>query len=123
MTEQRESPSAAVVGRVNQLRDGKGWSVARLAEQCARIGSPHLNANVLTNLLARKQRRRDVTVDEAVTLAEALGVPLYRLLPPAVVPSTERLAESEEILDRMRPLLLQLAGEIERIGETDGRRR
>ena len=109
-----------VAGRVQQLRKGKGWSVARLANECAKAGAPHLNANVLINLLTRKQRRRDVTVDEAAALAAALGVPLYRLLPPAVAPSTERLAEAEETLDRIRPLLLQLAGELETMGDTDG---
>jgi transcriptional regulator with XRE-family HTH domain len=120
MTQQGETLSDAVAGRVQRLRKGKGWSVARLAAECAKAGAPHLNANVLTNLLARQQRRRDVTVDEAAALARALGVPFYRLLPPAVAPSTERLDEAEEILDRIQPLLSELAGELEKMGGTDG---
>jgi transcriptional regulator with XRE-family HTH domain len=120
MTQQGETLSDVVAGRVQQLRKGKGWSVARLAAECASTGTPHLNANVLTNLLARRERRRDVTVDEAAALARALGVPLYRLLPPAVAPSTEQLMEAEEILGRIKPMLLELAGELEKIGGTDG---
>jgi transcriptional regulator with XRE-family HTH domain len=66
---------------VQQLRKRRGWSVARLAEECVKVGAPQLTANVLTNLLSRQQRRRDLTVEEVGALAAVFQVVPARLLP------------------------------------------
>lgn len=76
-----ESASSTVANRVQQLRKRRGWSVARLAAECANIGAPQLTANVLTNLLSRQQRRRDLTVEEVGALAAVFDVVPARLLP------------------------------------------
>jgi hypothetical protein len=49
--------------------------MARLAERCAAAGAPHLNVNVLTNLLTRQRRRRDLTLEETIALARAFELP------------------------------------------------
>jgi hypothetical protein len=76
-----ESASGTAAHRVQQLRKERGWSVARLADECAKVGAPQLNANVLTNLLSRKQRRRDLTVEEVGALAAVFDLVPARLLP------------------------------------------
>jgi transcriptional regulator with XRE-family HTH domain len=76
-----ESASSTVAHRVQQLRKRRGWSVARLAEECTKVGAPQLTANVLTNLLSRQQRRRDLTVEEVGALAAVFDVVPARLLP------------------------------------------
>jgi transcriptional regulator with XRE-family HTH domain len=79
MTTSWERPSDTVARRVQELRQRRGWSVARLAEECARTGAPELTESVLTNMLTRRRRGasrpRDVTIDEVVALARALDVP------------------------------------------------
>lgn len=78
MTASGERPSDTVARRVQELRRRRGWSVARLADQCAQAGAPELTESVLTNILTRRRRPgrpRDVTIDEVVALARALDVP------------------------------------------------
>ena len=75
------SASSTVAHRVQQLRKRRGWSVARLADECGKVGAPQLTANVLTNLLSRQQRRRDLTVEEVGALAAVFDVIPARLLP------------------------------------------
>ena len=81
-----ESGSGTAARRVQRLRRERGWSVARLADECAKVGAPQLTANVLTNLLSRQQRRRDLTVEEVGALAAAFDVPPARLLPELIEP-------------------------------------
>jgi transcriptional regulator with XRE-family HTH domain len=76
-----ESASSTVARRAQRLRKERGWSVARLAAECAKVGAPQLTANVLTNLLTRQQRRRDLTVEEVGALAAVFDVVPTRLLP------------------------------------------
>jgi transcriptional regulator with XRE-family HTH domain len=76
-----ESASSTVARRVQQLRKRRGWSIARLAEECAKVGAPQLTANVLTNVLTREHRRRDLTVEEVGALAAVFDVVPARLLP------------------------------------------
>jgi|SRR5829696_3443962 len=105
-----ESASNTVAQRVQELRKRRGWSVARLADECAKVGAPQLTANVLTNLLSRRQRRRDLTVEEVGALAAVFGVPPARLLPELVEPigDPSRLAlhfTSAEQAEEMRKWL------------------
>jgi transcriptional regulator with XRE-family HTH domain len=81
-----ESASGTAALRVQRLRKERGWSVARLADECAKAGAPQLTANVLTNLLSRQQRRRDLTVEEVGALAAVFDLPPARLLPELIEP-------------------------------------
>ena len=84
-----ESASNTAAQRVQRLRKERGWSVARLADECAKVGAPQLTANVLTNLLSRQQRRRDLTVEEVGALAAVFDMPPARLLPELIEPISE----------------------------------
>lgn len=75
------TPSAIVARRIRELREGRGWSAARLAERCAEAGMPQLTRSVLANLESGR-RSGGVTLEEAFTLAHALDVaPIYLFLP------------------------------------------
>jgi transcriptional regulator with XRE-family HTH domain len=75
-----ESPTQVVARRMAQLRARRGLSAQKLAERCAEYGMPELNRSVITNL--ENNRRQQVSVDELLTLALALGVaPLHLLIP------------------------------------------
>ncbi len=71
---------------VRGLREQNGWTRDDLAARCAVIGYAGMTAAMITNIeLGRRdkagKRRRDVTVDELVVLADALSVPASALLP------------------------------------------
>ena len=82
MTDHTDSPSDTVASRVRAVRKRRGWSVAKLAEQCAKVGVPQLTEEVIGNI-ERRRNDRDVTVDELLALAYALSVnPIHLLVPP-----------------------------------------
>ena len=71
--------SDIVADQVVRLRRINGWSYHALSEQCRERGAAYLTANVITNIETGRRdvdgrRRRQVTVDELVDLAAALGV-------------------------------------------------
>jgi transcriptional regulator with XRE-family HTH domain len=108
-----ESASGSVAQRVQELRKRRGWSVARLADECAKVGAPQLTANVLTNLLSRQQRRRDLTVEEVGALAAVFDMVPARLLPEVWDPIDDpaRLIlsfKSPEQAEEMRKTLASL---------------
>ncbi len=80
--------SDVLAARVKLFRDRRGWSAARLAEECARCGAPDLTAAAIANIETGRRdkdtgrRRRMVTVDEWLVLAYALAVPPVLLLVP-----------------------------------------
>lgn len=63
--------------RVKELRDQLDWTREDLAKECARLGAK-ITADVIVNIetgrrdKTTKERRRDVTVDELVMLAQVL---------------------------------------------------
>jgi hypothetical protein len=62
------------------VRRRRGWTAAQLAARCAEAGAPEITSQVVANIeTGRKgaddRRRRDVTVDELLILAWALGIP------------------------------------------------
>lgn len=61
------------------------WSQRQLAERCAELGQPGLTRSTISKIEAGV--RGDVTLTEAATLAEALGVPIADLASP---PQTSR---------------------------------
>jgi transcriptional regulator with XRE-family HTH domain len=70
---------------VREIRQRRGWTAAALAERCAEIGAPEITRSVIANLETGRpgpdgRRRRDVTIDELLTLAYALDVPPADLL-------------------------------------------
>ncbi|MGH3403796.1 MAG: helix-turn-helix domain-containing protein [Streptosporangiaceae bacterium] len=73
--------------RVKAIRDARGWSAEQLASRCAEIGAPEVTRSVIANIETGRRdttgkRRREVTVDEMLTLAYALEVqPLVLFVP------------------------------------------
>jgi transcriptional regulator with XRE-family HTH domain len=86
--------------RVKGLRTARGWTAKQLAERCAAIGAPELTAPVIANIETGRRdkdgrRRRQVTIDEAMTLAYALDVPPVYLFVP--IDGSEALKVTTEI--------------------------
>jgi transcriptional regulator with XRE-family HTH domain len=77
--------SDLVAARIQALRQSRGWSARDLARRCAELGANQLTASVIANIEtgrrdASGRRRRDVSVDELLTLALALEVPPLDLI-------------------------------------------
>lgn len=75
----QETASDVVARRVRVIRDRRGWNARQLAEACTRIGHPELTESVIANIESGRRdehgrRRREVSVDELLAFAEALGV-------------------------------------------------
>jgi transcriptional regulator with XRE-family HTH domain len=82
-----ETVSDVAAARVREVRKRRGWQPADLAARCAELGAGHLTENVIENIESGRRdkqgrRRRDVTVDELLTLAVALNVAPVHLLVP-----------------------------------------
>jgi hypothetical protein len=75
------------------MRKERGWSAARLAEECARLGYPEITDQVIYNL--EQRRREEVTVDQLVAFSEALAMPVELLLGPKKRDSYVLTFESE----------------------------
>lgn len=65
----------------------RGWTAKDLAARCAAIGVPEITTAVIANIETGRRdkdgaRRRDVTVDELLTLAYALEMPPVLLFLP-----------------------------------------
>jgi transcriptional regulator with XRE-family HTH domain len=94
----RETPSDIVARHIRAARDDRGWSAAKLAEECARLGFPQITAEVIGNIERGRRakdgrRRRDVTVDELDAFARVLGVP-----PAELLALDRRVASGRELL-------------------------
>ena len=79
--------SDLVAQRITELRRLRRWSAKALAGQCAEAGAPEITAAVIANIETGRRgpdgiRRRDVTVDELLAFAAALGVKPGDLLGP-----------------------------------------
>ncbi|MFJ8269467.1 hypothetical protein ACIQ8G_03695 [Streptomyces sp. NPDC094154] len=79
--------SDVVAARVQEVRKMRVWTIKQLAERCAELGFPELTPNALYNLEGGRRdeegrRRRNVTVDELLCLADALDVAAVNLLVP-----------------------------------------
>ncbi len=64
--------------RVRQVREGRGWSQEELARRLGELGL-RLDPTAITRM---ERGERSVRVEEAVVLAQALGLPLDELLQP-----------------------------------------
>lgn len=110
-------PSAVVARRIKELRQKKGWSAAKLADACGSIGMPELNRSVIANIESR--RRKNVTLEEAMTLAMVLDVaPLHLIVPTdvaakydselfMVADATMNLTDARAWITGGKPLTLQ----------------
>jgi transcriptional regulator with XRE-family HTH domain len=122
-----DAPSDDVARQVRELRKRRGWSAARLAEQCAVAGAPQLTAEAIGNIERGRRdkqgrRRRHVTVDELLAFAEALGVPAGMLLPVLVAPveqgmtlhfqSTREFWAAQRLLDGFLTQVRNMAEEL-----------
>lgn len=79
--------SDVVADRVRTYRDRRGISREELAKRCAKLGVP-LTPAAITNIETGRRnpetgiRRREVSIDELVALAKALGLPPILLIYP-----------------------------------------
>jgi transcriptional regulator with XRE-family HTH domain len=72
--------AAALVERIKALRDKRGWSAERLAQEMRTVGVPW-NRGVVTKL--ETGRRKDVSVTELLALARVFQVfPVHLIVPP-----------------------------------------
>jgi transcriptional regulator with XRE-family HTH domain len=81
-----------VAENVKRLREGLGWSLARLSQQLGDIGRPILS----TGLHRLEQGRRRIDADDLVALAAALDVSPITLLMPFTANGTVELTDSLE---------------------------
>jgi transcriptional regulator with XRE-family HTH domain len=112
-----KKPSDVVGERVSELRARRGSMSARqLAKRCEALGAPGLTAAVIANIETGRRdkttgtRRRDVTVDELLILAEALEVPPVSLLLPD---GADALAVTPDIQMFAPDVLVWVSGEDE----------
>lgn len=79
--------SDIVAAAIRDTRKKRGWKVADLADRCAELGggAEALTENVIENIESGRRRNgrrtRDITVDELLAIAAALGVPPASLFP------------------------------------------
>jgi len=97
-----DSPSDGVVWQLKEIRKKRGWSAAKLAEECAKAGFPQLTESVIANIESGRRdeqgrRRREVTVDELDAFARVLGV-----APAELLALRERVASAREFLTWLR---------------------
>ena len=79
--------SDVVAEQVKRYRERRGMSRADLAHRCRTLGMPTLTEPSLGNIETGRpgkdgKRRRAITVDEVMVLADALSVPPMLLLVP-----------------------------------------
>jgi transcriptional regulator with XRE-family HTH domain len=77
--------SDLVAANVQAVRMRHGWSGRELAARCADIGAPELTASVIANIESGRRdpdghRRRDLSIDEVLTLSLALDAHPAELL-------------------------------------------
>lgn len=99
------SPSGVVAERLKEARRRRGWTAKQLADQCAKVGAAYLTVSVLANIESGRpdlngQRRRDITVDELLTLAFVLDVaPIYLLGLPTSGDAAVRVTPNRTVDD------------------------
>jgi transcriptional regulator with XRE-family HTH domain len=81
----RPTPSDLVAARIQALRQSRGWTAKDLALRCAELGASQLTAAVIANIETGRRdasghRRREVSVDELLTIAQALDMPPFDLI-------------------------------------------
>jgi hypothetical protein len=84
----QETVSDLVANRIRKIRDGRHWSAARLARECAKAGYPQLTEAVIVNIETGRRdqqgrRRREVSIDELAAFCMTLELPLSALLSPS----------------------------------------
>ncbi|GAB3973207.1 helix-turn-helix domain-containing protein [Plantactinospora veratri] len=73
---ERPELTKIIAARIRRLRDERGWSARRLAEQCGEFGMPSLSRSTIAKIEAGL---RGIDVEELHVLAMALGVTFDQL--------------------------------------------
>ncbi len=108
----RASDTAAA--NIREARKRRGWNVAELADRCPGFLTENVIENIESGRRRDGERTRDITVDELLAIAEALGVRPAALLPdlangtPAVP-----LSEIDAVIEQLQGMkdIAQLARE------------
>lgn len=87
LVDMHSTPSELIAKQVRVARRRLGLNRQQLADRCASIGAPQLTLAALTNIETGRpdssgKRRRDITVEELLALAHALGVHPVDLMVP-----------------------------------------
>ncbi len=121
------SVSDVVAARVREARLRRGWTAQQLAQACAHRGADKLTTSVINNIETGRRdnqghRRRDLSVDELLTLALVLDVaPIHLLgLPTGDEGTAVRIAPDCRVSDP-QALLLWIRGD-KALPESDARR-
>lgn len=72
--------------RIRELRQFRNLTQEELAARCEEMGAGYLTRNVIVRIEQPRTDlgfRRSITVDDLYLLADALGVSIHQLLPPA----------------------------------------
>jgi transcriptional regulator with XRE-family HTH domain len=73
---------------MRDLRDGRGWSAQRLAEEMTKVGIPW-DRSIVANI--ENGRRASVSVEELLALAYVLSVaPVHLVIPPVDADDSDR---------------------------------
>lgn len=72
------APSRCIGAKVTEIRNGRGWTQARLADRCTHFGQPTTQSEVAR--IERGTRGRRVTIELWIVLSLALDVPPMALL-------------------------------------------
>jgi transcriptional regulator with XRE-family HTH domain len=96
------TPSDAIAAQVRQRRQQLNLNRQQLAEKCASVGAPQITAAALTNIEtgrrdAAGKRRREVSVEELLALAVALGVFPVDLIVPGEAEEEEPCSVTPEV--------------------------
>lgn len=77
-----QSPSALAGRKVRELRRQRHWSASELAAHCTLLDpATSITGTIVTNLETARRSSRQMTIEELLTFARALGVPPGSLLP------------------------------------------
>lgn len=115
------SVSDDVADQVRALRRQAGMSREDLAAACRSCGLAGMTDHAITNIESGRRidgrRRREVTVDELVGLAAALGVHPAELLPQLAREQSAPMEPTEALADALCAVATAVNGLADRVGD------
>jgi transcriptional regulator with XRE-family HTH domain len=102
VVDMHSTPSENIANQLRRRRRQLDLNRQQLAEKCASVGAPQLTLAALTNIEtgrpdANGKRRRDITVDELLALAHALGIHPVDLMVPGDAPDKEPYSVTPDV--------------------------
>jgi transcriptional regulator with XRE-family HTH domain len=89
MSQRAKRPTEVIAERMRELRNGRGWSAQRLAEEMTKVGIPW-DRSIVANI--ENGRRASIAIEEVLALAYVLSVaPVHLIVPPVDGEATDLL--------------------------------